>query len=147
MMFGNKDQDVLFQNISNVETEKKAIVQEKLHNVVKCLEAVVIMRLLRLSVYLDEIKTFRIIMETLKSLMSPFWSVLCVMYSIFYIYALLGITFWGGKVDFLREEIKGNDATPDNWALNNFNDMANAYLVLFELIVVNNWMITAEMYV
>lgn len=54
---------------------------------VKFLEAVIIMRLLRLSIYLDEIKTFRIIMETLKSLISPFWSVLCVMFCIFYFYA------------------------------------------------------------
>jgi hypothetical protein len=64
--------------------------------VVKCLEAVIILRLLRLSIYLDEIKTFRIIMETLKSLISPFWSVLCVMFCIFYFYALLGMSFWGG---------------------------------------------------
>jgi hypothetical protein len=80
----------------------KALVQENIHNVVKCLEAVTILRLIRLSVYLDEIKTFRIIMETLKSLISPFWSVLCVMFSIFYIYALLGMAFWGGEVTFQR---------------------------------------------
>lgn len=125
----------------------KALLQERLHNLVKCLEAVLILRLLRLSVYLDEIKTFRIIMETLKSLISPFWSVLCVMFSIFYFYAELGMVLWGGLVDFNKEEIRGNDATPDNWALNNFNDLANSFLVLFELVVVNNWMVTTSMYV
>ena len=107
----------------------------------------IILRLLRLSVYLDEIKTFRIIMETLKSLIAPFWSILCVMFSIFYFYALIGQAIWGGEVTFTKQEIRSNDGTPDNWALNNFNDMANSYLVLFELIVVNNWMITTEMYV
>lgn len=55
--------------------------------------------------------------------------------------------FFGGKIDFENETIRNNDATPDIWALNNFNDFPNSYLVLFELTIVNNWMITAEMYV
>lgn len=84
-------------------------------------------------------------METLKSLLSPFISMISVMFSIFYIYAILGMIFFGGKIDFENEAIRNNDATPDIWALNNFNDFANSYLVLFELIIVNNWMITAEM--
>ena len=111
------------------------------------LEAAVIVRVLRLAVYLDEIKTFRIIIETLKSLFSPFLSMVSVMFSIFYIYAFIGMIFFGGKVDFENEAIRNNDATPDIWALNNFNDFLNSYLVLFELTIVNNWMITAEMYV
>jgi DNA integrity scanning protein DisA with diadenylate cyclase activity len=69
------------------------------------------------------------------------------MFSIFYVYAILGMAIWSGEVTFNNEEIRGNDSTPDNWALNNFNDTANSFLVLFELIVVNNWMITAQMFV
>jgi len=111
------------------------------------LEAAVIIRVLRLGVYLDEIKTFRIIIETLKSLLAPFLSMASVMFSIFYIYAFFGMIFFGGKIDFENEAIRNNDATPDIWALNNFNDYPNSYLVLFELTIVNNWMITAEMYV
>ena len=72
---------------------------------------------------------------------------MCVMFCIFYCYSLVGMCLWEGEVTFNKEEIKGNDSTPDNWALNNFNDMSNSFLVLFELIVVNNWMITASMYV
>jgi len=107
MIFGRSNYFYLFQDLSKVDSSKlpstwKAEIQESVHNIVKCLEAVIILRLLRLSVYLDEIKTFRIIMETLKSLISPFWSVLCVMYSIFYVYALLGMTLWGGEVTFQR---------------------------------------------
>lgn len=69
-----------------------------------------------------------------------------VMFSIYYIYAFLGMVFFGGKIDFENEAIRNNDATPDIWALNNFNDFANSYLVLFELTIVCNWMITTEMY-
>ncbi len=125
----------------------QAFLQELLHNVVKLLEAIIIIRVLRIAVYLDEIKTFRIIMETMKSLLTPFWSMLSVMFSIFYIYSVIGIAIFGGKVDFDSEAIRNNDSTPDIWALNNFNDFTNAYLVLFELTIVNNWQVTAEMYV
>jgi hypothetical protein len=124
----------------------QAFLQELLHNVVKLLEAIIIIRVLRLAVYLDEIKNFRIIMETMKSLLTPFWSMISVMFSIFYIYAVLGIKLFGGKVDFDNEAIRNNDSTPDIWALNNFNDFPNSYLVLFELTIVNNWQVTAEMY-
>jgi len=111
------------------------------------LEAVVIIRILRLAVYLDEIKNFRIIIETLKSLITPFISMISVMFSIFYIYAFIGMLLFGGKIDFENEQIRNNDSTPDIWALNNFNDFLNSYLVLFELTLVNNWMVTSEMYV
>jgi two pore calcium channel protein, plant len=125
----------------------QAFLQELLHNVVKLLEAIIIIRVLRIAVYLDEIKTFRIIMETMKSLLTPFWSMLSVMFSIFYIYSVIGIAVFGGIVDFDSEAIRNNDSTPDIWALNNFNDFTNAYLVLFELTIVNNWQMTAEMFV
>ncbi len=42
------------------------------YSVIKLFEAVSIIRLLRLSIYLYEIKTFRIIVEALKSLLVPF---------------------------------------------------------------------------
>ncbi len=73
-------------------------------------------------------------------------SMVSVMFSIYYIYAFVGMVFFGGKIDFENEAIRNNDATPDIWALNNFNDFANSYLVLFELTVVCSWMITTEMY-
>ena len=69
------------------------------------------------------------------------------MFCIFYFYSMVGMALWSGKITMNTEEIRNNDSTPDNWALNNFNDMANSYLVLFELIIVNNWMITTQMYV
>ena len=129
------------------DTSANALEQELVFNMVKALEVMVMVRILRLSVYLEEIKTFRIIMQTLKSLLSPFWSVLTVLFSIFYIYALIGMFLFGGKVTMETEEIRNNDTTPDNWALMNFNDFASSFVTLFGLMVVNNWMITAEMYV
>ena len=65
---------------------------------IKLLEAVIIVRMIRLCIYLDEIKTFRTIMESLKCLLSPFWSILTVIFSIFFIYALIGMKLFGGMI-------------------------------------------------
>lgn len=114
---------------------------------IKILEVVAIVRNLRLAIYLQEIQTFKLIIEAIKCLLSPFWSILTVLFSIFYMFALLGMYLWGGLVSLDEEAITNNDSTPDNWALNNFNDFTTSFVTLFELMVVNNWMITAEMYV
>ena len=111
---------------------------------IKCLEAIAIIRILRLTIYLEEIKTFRIIVETLKALLSPFWSMITVIFSIFYVYAFMGIIIFGGKVSYDSAEIAlNNEVSTAYWALNNFNDFLSAFVTLFELMIVNNWMITA----
>lgn len=54
---------------------------------------------------------------------------------------------FGGKITINTPEIRNNDSTPDQYALNNFNDMISSYVTLFELMVVNNWYVNTEMYV
>jgi hypothetical protein len=54
---------------------------------------------------------------------------------------------FGGLVNTKTDVIRNNDSTPLNWVLNNFNDFGMSFVTLFELMVVNNWMITTEMYV
>ena len=72
-------------------------------NLVKFLECIIIVRILRLSVYLQEIKVLRIILETLRSLLNPFWSVLTVLFTVFYVYTMLGMLLFGGKISFQTE--------------------------------------------
>jgi hypothetical protein len=127
-------------------TQINAERQEVAFNLVKILEAIVIVRIIRLTIYLDEIKTFRIIMESVKCLLAPFWSILTVLYSIFFIYALTGMLLFGGMITADTEAIRNNDSTPANWGLVNFNDFPSSLVTLFSLMVVNNWFITVEMY-
>jgi len=95
---------------------------------------------------LYEIKTFRIIVEALKSLLVPFSCLLGVQLSIFYVYAMIGMFIFGGRVRRDTPEIRSNDATPDKYTLNNFNDLISSFVTLFELMVVNNWFVNTEMY-
>jgi hypothetical protein len=103
--------------------------------------------MLRLVVYLYEAKTFRIIVETLKSLLIPFWSLICVLFALYYLYALAGMALFGGDIKRDSKEIINDDSTPDLYVLLNFNDFASGFVTLFVLMVVNNWYVIAEMYV
>jgi Ion transport protein len=140
----NKFKDV--DDFYNDDAKGHAEVKAHFFDLVKFLEAITIIRLLRLTIYLEEMQTFRIIVETLKSLMSPFWSVITVLFSIFYVFAVIGMAMFGGKISVYTEAIRNNDSTPFNWGLNNFNDFTASFVTLFELMVVNNWMITADMF-
>eukprot|EP00347_Sterkiella_histriomuscorum_P013051 403366203 len=73
--------------------------------------------------------------------------IVSVQISIYYVYALIGQFIFGGKITWETQEIRNNESTPDRYALNNFNDMISSFVTLFELMVVNNWYITTEMYV
>ena len=54
---------------------------------------------------------------------------------------------FGGMITKSTPEIRNNDTTPDQYALNNFNDLVSSFVTLFELMVVNNWFLNTEMYV
>jgi hypothetical protein len=110
-------------------------------------EIAIFIRLIRLLTLLYEIETFRKIIETIKNLLGPFYSIVCVQFTLFYAFGLLGMFIFGGKVRSNSPEITRDDSIPDNYALNNFNDLASSFVTLFTLMVVNNWMVTATMYV
>ena len=135
------------RNVDSMQAQNlHAVRQRQIFNMIKILEATGIVRIIRLTIYLDELKTFRIIMESVKSLLAPFWSIITVQFSIFFIYALTGMLLFGGMIQSDTEAIRNNDTTPDIWALINFNDFPSSLVTLFTLMVVNNWMITVEMY-
>lgn len=70
----------------------------KLVPTMKLFELTIFIRVLRLLTMLSEFSKFRVIIETLKNLMGPFWSVLCVMFTIFYVFGIIGSFFFGGII-------------------------------------------------
>jgi hypothetical protein len=72
---------------------------------IKLFELVVFIRTLRVLTLLYEIKTFRIIIETIKNILGPFYSLLLVQFTIFYVFGLIGVYWFGGKITSLTESI------------------------------------------
>ena len=106
---------------------------------IKLFELVIFIRLLRLLTLLYEIQNFRIIIETIKNLLGPFYSLLLVQFTIFYVFGLVGMFWFGGRVTATTMAIQTDTEYSNNYFLNNFNDLGNGFVTLFALMVVNNW--------
>lgn len=66
--------------------------------IVKMLELVIFLRMFKLLTLLYEIKTMRIIIETMRNLIRPLTILGGVLFGIYYMFALLGMFMFGGKV-------------------------------------------------
>lgn len=49
--------------------------------------------------YLIEINEWRLFEKSVKILQTKFFQLLMVLYSIFYIFIMIGIRIWGGKIN------------------------------------------------
>ena len=112
---------------------------------VKVFEVIVFIRLIKLLTLLYEVKTMRIIFETMKNLLGPLNNLIVVMMTIFYVFAQVGMVFFGGQIKENSTEIIHDSSIPDNYYLMNFNDLMSSIITLFVLIVVNNWYVIVAM--
>ena len=101
--------------------------------------------MLKLLTLLYEVKTMRVIFETLKNLLGPLNNLIMVMLTIFYVFAQIGSLLFGGKIREDSPEIVHDSSIPDNYFLMNFNDLMSSMVTLFALIVVNNWYVIVAM--
>ena len=118
---------------------------QKYNYTVKIFEVIVFIRMLKLLTLLYEIKTMRVIFETLKNLLGPLNNLIIVMLTIFYTFAQIGMYMFGGDITSDSPEIVHDSSIPDNYYLINFNDQVSSLITLFILIVVNNWFVIVQM--
>ena len=96
---------------------------------------------------LFELRNFRVIILTIVNILGPFWAILCIMMTLFYVFGIIGLYFFGGKITTSTDYIVMDSSVPKLYYLCNFNDLANGFLTLFELMVVNNWFVIADLYI
>jgi len=68
------------------------------NSIVKLFELVIFIRTLKLLTLLYEIKVMRIIIETMRNMMMPLVYLMSVLYVIYYMFAILGMLLFGGKI-------------------------------------------------
>jgi hypothetical protein len=112
---------------------------------VRLYEVIVFIRMLKLMTLLYEVKTMRVIFETIKNLIGPLNNLIIVMLTIFYVFAEMGMIIFGGKIKEDSSEIVHDSSIPDNYYLINFNDLMSSLITLYILIVVNNWYVIVAM--
>lgn len=74
----------------------------------------------------------------------PFLNLAFALYSVWMIYAIIGMQIWGGKITVqLFDEIQkvNGDDNPvsDTYMWLNFNDFSSSLLTLFTMMLFNNW--------
>lgn len=96
---------------------------------------------------LYEIRAMRLIIETMRNMILPLMHLMGVLVVIFYIFSVIGMWMFGGKIRRDLASIIKDQAIPNNYYMDNFNDLASSFVTLFTLMVVNNWMVQVQMYV
>ena len=102
--------------------------------------------MLKLLPLLFEIKTTRIIFETISNLLKPFAYLFGVIIVIYYAFAMIGMYLFGGKITKNNPKVINDNNIPDYYDLMNFNDLISSFVTLFALMIVNNWMVIVYMY-
>lgn len=115
--------------------------QEVISYTVHALEIVIFIRLLRILALLYELAVWRVIIETMQGLLGPFYTLLLVQYTVFYLFAVLGMRLFGGAVYVGNTALEQNAGVPPLYVLDNFNDFLSSMVTLFDLMVVNNWQV------
>ena len=115
------------------------------NTLVKFFEIIIFVRMLKLLTLLYEVQTMRILIETIKNLISPLSNFLIIIMAIFYLFGLIGQFMFGGKIRTDSPALLHNSGVPDNFSLMNFNDTGASNITLFSLIIVNNWYVIVDL--
>lgn len=119
----------------------------QLNVVTRLLELVIFLRIIKLLTLLSEINSLKVIIETAKNLSLPLVYLGGVLFTIMYMFAVLGMLLFGGLVYQSNPKITLNNDVSDSYHLINFNDLLSSMVTLFALMVVNNWPEITQLFV
>ncbi|XP_045582031.1 two pore channel protein 1 [Procambarus clarkii] len=123
------------------------------------LDVLLVLRVLRLVKIIGSVGRFKVIVHTISKVIPSLLTYGGVILVFFYIFAIVGMESFQGLVKFTGYDIEGgsdlfcsnaklenSDFWRDHYCNNNFNDIIHAFIVLFELTVVNQWHVIAYGY-
>lgn len=113
----------------------------------RLVEITLFIRILGILTLMYELRSMRLIIETMRNMLRPMVQLMGVLFVVFYIFSVAGMLLFGGmrKEDF--PSIVKDGTTPRKYFLMNYNDLMYSIVSLFSLLVVNNWMVQVNMYV
>mmetsp|Transcript_60952 Transcript_60952/g.199560 ORF Transcript_60952/g.199560 Transcript_60952/m.199560 type:complete len:704 (+) Transcript_60952:68-2179(+) len=117
----------------------------------RLVRTVATLRVLRLLRLLDRFHGFAVIFGTFLNTLPHAFAMARVLFCAMYVFSVLGTQIFGGVINTdPRSPYSGPVAASDfakaGYYPNNFNDMPSAMVVLFELLVVNNWFVLVDGY-
>lgn len=125
--------------IGIVEATSEAISRE-------FLEVILILRLLRLLKLFAEIKRFRIVITTIMNITPSLVTYATLILTVYYIFAMIGMEIYSDKIKSDTHDLYCGNSKLNNtefaklkYCRNNFQDFLKAIVLMFELMVVNQW--------
>ena len=121
--------EIGFQLLSVAATLKYASTLEYGFTI-SAFEFIILVRLIKILQLLDEIKTWKIILKSLRHLVIPFMSLFMVQLGVIYTYAIIGERIYGGEINYdvigkLSELGLGKE-----YVMMNFNDLVSSIITL-----------------
>ncbi|XP_074652943.1 two pore channel protein 2-like [Tubulanus polymorphus] len=120
-----------------------------LWDIVRLVNMLIIVRLLRI---IPQIKMMSLVASTLFDLVKNMKSFLGILFVMYYSFAILGMQLFNGAIKYTNSTNQTNTSYScgtyqqlDYWA-NNFDDFAASLVVLWDVMVVNNWFVFLHAY-
>ena len=101
---------------------------------------------LRCITFLYELRFFNLIVMSVSRLTKPFFGRLLFLYLVYMLFIFIGAIAYGGIITRQSVMAANPNTAPYYWLLN-FNDFCSGLVTLFQIMVVNNWWVTTDMYV
>jgi two pore calcium channel protein len=102
---------------------------------------VVLVRMLRVARLFTNVQAFASISQAFIELIPAFQRLTTVLFLVMLTFSQVGIAAFGGRVYISNPALVGSNFASANYFANNFNDCASAMVVMFELLIVNNWFV------
>ncbi|XP_072032425.1 uncharacterized protein [Amphiura filiformis] len=136
------------------------VIAEKKEFTEYTLDFLLVLRVLRLVRIPANLERFQVIIATLSNIGPAIVTFGGVIFVIYYVFAIIGMELYAGLFDYYgyeddpvflpfcgNKKLEGSDFYRDHYCNNNFNDVVKAFIVLFELTVVNQWHVISEGFV
>jgi len=127
------------------------------------LDVLLILRVLRIVKILHGIDCFKNVLNTILHILPSLATYAGVLFVFIYIYAIIGMESFKDRVQFFgintynttdptqrwcgNPNLENSNFYRDKYCANNFNDIGSAIMVMFELLVVNQWHVLTEGFV
>jgi hypothetical protein len=113
-------------------------------NNLNALRYVLLARVVRVFFFLSDAPRFRGLFRTFRKLLDPLAVLAGVILAVLCTFAALGIFLFGGKLYDGNPSLDGTEFAARGYYALNFNDFASALVSVFQLLVVNNWIVLAQ---
>lgn len=150
--------DVVIIGSALVGAVYEEIIGTSHENKTMTLDILLVLRVLRLVKLIRNFKKFRGIINTITNLGPSILTFGGVLFAVYYVYAVIGMELFQDKISFFGDhnatvpycgnpKLRTSTFYATGYCKNNFNDIFSSFVVLFELMVVNQWHILTEGFV